>query len=54
MPRKRTDNVRVHVLLTKRQHTKFQDLSDDTGLSMSEIMRRAVDYYLAALTKQGG
>ncbi len=47
MPRKAMDGVRIHLILTRPQHTRMQKLSKITGLSFSELMRRAVDTYLA-------
>lgn len=48
----RANNKRVHVMLTERQYEKMQKLSEDTGYSISELMRRAVDSYLAATKKK--
>jgi metal-responsive CopG/Arc/MetJ family transcriptional regulator len=47
----KAENKRVHVMLTERQYEKVQKLSDTTGYSISELMRRAVDSYLAATAK---
>ena len=43
----KADNKRVHVVLTKRQRQELQKLSAKTGYSVSELLRRAVDSYLA-------
>lgn len=43
----RAENKRVHVVLTRRQYQRMQDLSANTGYSISELMRRAVDVFLA-------
>lgn len=48
MPRRKLDNVRIHVLLTRGQYEKMQKLSERTDYSLSELMRRAIDAYLAA------
>ena len=53
MPRPKSDNVRTHVMMTNSQHTRMQDLSKKTGYSISELMRRAVDLYLAKTKKDG-
>lgn len=48
----KANNIRVHVMLTERQYTKMQKLSEDTGYSISELMRRAVDLYLNKTEKK--
>lgn len=45
-------NKRIHVILVPRQYTKMQKLSDRTGYSISELMRRAVDLYLSKTDKE--
>jgi len=52
MPRPKTDNVRVHLLLTRKQYTRIQTQSEKTGLSISEIMRRATDLYIISTTRK--
>jgi hypothetical protein len=47
MPRQSLDGVRVHVILTKPQHRLLDSTAQRTGLNVSELVRRAVDYYLA-------
>ena len=42
---------RIHLMLTERQHKKMLDLSESTGYSMSELLRRAVDLFLAQTKK---
>ena len=37
---------RTHVNLTEKQWDKLQSLSNETGLNVSEHLRRAVDTYL--------
>ncbi len=44
-------NIRVHVVLVPRQYGKMVKLSDETGYSISELMRRAVDLYITTTTK---
>lgn len=46
MPRKSMNGVRLHVIVTKPQHTALSALTDRTGLPMSEVLRRAIDRYL--------
>lgn len=50
----RAENKRVHVMLTQRQYAKMQKLSNGTGYSISELMRRAVDVYLAGIKQSDG
>jgi len=47
-------NKRIHVILVPRQYTKMQKLSEKTGYSISELMRRAVDLYLNTTEKKDG
>lgn len=47
----KAENKRVHVMLTQRQYAHMQKTSDQTGYSISELMRRAVDLYIAATKK---
>lgn len=51
MARAKTDSVRVHLLLTRPQYTNIQGISEKTGLSISEIMRRATDLYILKTKK---
>lgn len=44
-------NKRIHIVLVPRQYDKMQKLSEDTGYSVSELMRRAVDLYLSKTAK---
>jgi len=53
MPRPKSDNVRTHVMMTQSQHSRMQALSEKSGYSISELMRRAVDLYLAKTKKDG-
>ncbi len=45
-------NKRIHIVLVPRQYEKMQKLSDETGYSVSELMRRAVDLYLSSTRAQ--
>lgn len=47
-------NKRIHVMMTTRQYEKMVKLSEDTGYSVSELMRRAIDLYLNATKKKDG
>lgn len=47
MPRRSMDGVRVHLIVTRPQHKRLDKMSKDTGLPMSELLRRAIDSYLA-------
>lgn len=38
---------RANYHLTEQQHEALQAISEQTGLSVAEIIRRAVDHYLA-------
>jgi hypothetical protein len=42
----------MHVILTGPQHKKITALSSRTGLTTSELMRRAVDMYLGNQAKK--
>ena len=45
-------NKRIHVVLVPRQYEKMQALAEETGYSISELMRRAVDLYLSKTEKK--
>lgn len=47
-------NKRIHVILVPRQYDKMKNLSEKTGYSISELMRRAVDLYLSKMEKKDG
>jgi hypothetical protein len=51
MPRQSLDGIRTHVILTKVQDRSLRKISDATGMTLSEHLRRAVDYYLTAMTR---
>lgn len=51
MPREKRNNVRVHLVLPKKRHETLQQLSEKSGYSMSELLRRALDEYLNGLKK---
>ena len=46
MARKSMNGVRLHLIVTKPQDRELEKLVKKTGLPKSEILRRAVDYYL--------
>ena len=48
MARRKLDNVRVHLVPKKRYET-MQKLSEKSGYSISELLRRAIDDYLTML-----
>lgn len=50
----RANNKRVHVMVTPRQYERFQEMSEKTGYSISELMRRAFDLYLKTVEKNRG
>lgn len=52
MPRRGMNGHRVHVILTGPQYRGMARLSRTTGLPASELMRRAVDNYLASVKKK--
>lgn len=47
MPRQKLDNVRVHLILPRKRYELMQKLSEKSGYSISELMRRALDKYLS-------
>lgn len=47
MPRQSLDGVRLHIILTKPQHKRLEAVSKASGLGVSELVRRAVDFYIA-------
>jgi len=47
MPRKKLDNVRVHLVLPRKRYELLQKLSEKSGYSISELMRRALDEWLS-------
>jgi hypothetical protein len=49
MPREKLDNVRVHLVLPRKRYEVMQKLSERSGYSISELMRRALDDYLENL-----
>jgi len=52
MPRKNLDGVRTHVILTKHQSKELREFARQTGMTLAEHIRRAVDQYLAAFRKR--
>ena len=49
MPRPSLDGRRTHLILTRYQDRELRALAKQTGMNVSEHIRRAVDYYLASL-----
>ena len=49
MPRHSLDGLRTHVILTKYQDRELRKIAKDSGMTVSEHVRRAIDYYLASL-----
>ena len=47
MPRPSINGRRIHVIVTKPQDKKLTAMSDKTGLPVSELIRRAIDFYVA-------
>ncbi len=43
---------RTNIYATEQQLAKIKQLAKETGLVMSEIIRRAIDEYLAKMTKE--
>lgn len=52
MPRPSLDGVRTHVILTKPQSRALHELSRESGMTVAEHIRRAIDDYLAAVNRQ--
>lgn len=52
MPRPTLNGVRVHAILTNQQAKALADYSKKTGLTVSEQLRRAVDFYLASAAER--
>ena len=50
MARPNLDGVRLHVILTKRQDKLLRQMSKERGLTIAELLRRAVDVYLNEFT----
>ena len=51
MPRKKLDNVRIHLVLPRKRYALLQKLSEKSGYSISELMRRALDEWLSKTKK---
>lgn len=52
MSRQKLDNVRVHLVMPRRQYEMMQKLSEKSGYSISELMRRALDAFVNATRKK--
>jgi len=46
--------VKTMIYLEEGDHSRLRHISIDEHVSMSELIRRAVDEYLTKLTKKGG
>ena len=46
MPRKPMNGVRLHVIVTKPQDRELDKLVKKTGIPKSEVLRRAIDFYI--------
>jgi len=44
---------RVNWTITERQHRALKSLSQETGLSISELVRRALDKYIGLVGEEG-
>lgn len=53
MPRPSMNGERLHLIVTKPQHKALHKMSKATGLSVSELIRRAIDTYVAGGEKKG-
>lgn len=49
MPRQSLNGVRTHVIITKVQDRDLRDLSQKTGLTVAEHIRRAIDQYCSTV-----
>lgn len=49
MPREKLDNVRVHLVLPRKRYEIMQKLSEKSGYSISELLRRSLDTYIENL-----
>lgn len=52
MPRQKLDNIRVHLVLPRKRYELMQKLSEKSGYSISELMRRALDDFINAAKKK--
>lgn len=46
MPRPSLNGVRAHYIVSKYQYQTLREISDRTGMTVAEHVRRAVDLYL--------
>lgn len=46
MPKPPLNGHRAHVILTEPQHKRLNALAAKTGLTVSELLRRAVDLFI--------
>lgn len=45
------DSYRMHIVLTAPQKLALEHLAKKSGLAVSEIIRRAIDYYAKQATR---
>lgn len=49
MPRQSLEGRRTHLIMTRYQERDLRKLAAQTGISVSEHIRRGIDFYLASL-----
>lgn len=54
MPRESIDGVRKHILITRYQQRDLKQIAEATGMPVSEHIRRALDFYIAQVSKSIG
>jgi predicted DNA-binding protein len=52
MPRQSLDGIRIHVILTKNHDRELRRLSKETGMTLADHIRRAIDHYLAEIAQK--
>lgn len=52
MPRNSIGGTRTHVILSDPQREQLERLAKKTGLTVSEHLRRAADFYLTKVAQQ--
>lgn len=52
MPRASLNGTRLHVIVTKQQEAALRRHAKNTGLTVAEHIRRAVDFYLASAVEK--
>lgn len=54
MPREAIEGVRKHILITRYQNRDLKQIAEATGMPVSEHIRRALDFYIAQVSKSIG